>query len=343
MPARRGARRERDAAVLKRDGKTILSYGSAERLQAAPRAGSRERHGVDPARVCITNGALQGFVLFARARRAGSASSSSSRPMTGRSRSCGSSGRDRRPSRWTRRASTPDALEAALADAENAGVPLHDSDLPEPERPDDHDRAARTAIVELARAHDLLVLEDDPYGLVRFEGEPQPRCSSSPAATPRSTPRRSRRRSRPGMRVGWYILPPELRAELERAATSTYITPGAGRTGDGSRVLQGGRFESNVARVNVTCSRRQEGRDARGARPSAARVPRGRGRMAVTSSGSISPGSTAAKDCSSGRSRRDVRSRSRLRRRAVDGAARLQLRVARRDQRRRRAARRRAL
>ena len=32
----------------------------------------------------------------------------------------------------------------------------------------------RRRIVELAREHDLLVLEDDPYGLVRFEGDPLP-------------------------------------------------------------------------------------------------------------------------------------------------------------------------
>src|SRR2546430_7522299 len=33
---------------------------------------------------------------------------------------------------------------------------------------------SRRRIAELAREHRLPVLEDDPYGLVRFEGEPPP-------------------------------------------------------------------------------------------------------------------------------------------------------------------------
>ena len=44
----------------------------------------------------------------------------------------------------------------------------------------------------------LLVLEDDPYSLVRYEGEPLPTSTSSPAARASSTPSRSRRSSRPG-------------------------------------------------------------------------------------------------------------------------------------------------
>src|SRR5207253_5388960 len=35
-------------------------------------------------------------------------------------------------------------------------------------------RAAREELVELVVEHELLVFEDDPYGLVRIEGEPEP-------------------------------------------------------------------------------------------------------------------------------------------------------------------------
>src|ERR1700756_1983992 len=52
-------------AVIERDGTTVLSYG--------PSPGYRPllewlagRHGVDPARIFITNGSLQGFVFLAQ-------------------------------------------------------------------------------------------------------------------------------------------------------------------------------------------------------------------------------------------------------------------------------------
>src|SRR5881628_3846244 len=49
--------------ALERDGRTILSYGPA--LGYAPlREWIAERHGVEPGRVLLTNGSLQGFVFL---------------------------------------------------------------------------------------------------------------------------------------------------------------------------------------------------------------------------------------------------------------------------------------
>ena len=53
-------------------------------------------------------------------------------------------------------------------------LPLHDPDLPEPERAHDSEAERRRRLAELAAEHELLVLEDDPYGLVRFEGDALP-------------------------------------------------------------------------------------------------------------------------------------------------------------------------
>ena len=41
----------------------------------------------------------------------------------------------------------------------------------------------RRRLVELAREREVLVVEDNPYGLLRYEGEPQPPLYSSTAAT----------------------------------------------------------------------------------------------------------------------------------------------------------------
>jgi 2-aminoadipate transaminase len=69
-----------------------------------------------------------------------------------------------------------------------------------------------------------MLVEDDSYGLTRFEGEAPPAIfdfssgrsvySSSFSAT-----------VAPGLRVGYFILPEPLADELAAIATSTYITP----------------------------------------------------------------------------------------------------------------------
>src|SRR5919197_5959862 len=52
-------------AALERDGRTILSYGPSPGY-APLREWIAERHGVEPARVFLTNGSLQGFVFLAQ-------------------------------------------------------------------------------------------------------------------------------------------------------------------------------------------------------------------------------------------------------------------------------------
>src|SRR5437660_4434290 len=51
--------------ALERDGKTILSYGASSGYGPL-RAWLAARHEVDPARIFITNGSLQGFVFLAQ-------------------------------------------------------------------------------------------------------------------------------------------------------------------------------------------------------------------------------------------------------------------------------------
>ena len=83
----------------------------------------------------------------------------------------------------------------------------------------------RRALVELASAHDFVVLEDDPYAELRFSGEPLPTMLS--LAPERVVYASSFTKTVcPGVRVGYLVGPTELIEGIARRATNTYISPG---------------------------------------------------------------------------------------------------------------------
>src|SRR5436305_3635780 len=159
-------------AALGRDGRTILSYGPSPGYGPL-REWIAERHGVDVGRVFVTNGSLQGFVFLAQRLAAGKRvlveKPTYDRPLkilreVGAeivALSCDEEGLD------------PDALEQALQQGEQ---PAFLYLIPTFQNPSGRTLSVerRARIVELAREHELFVLEDDPYGLVRFDGEPLP-------------------------------------------------------------------------------------------------------------------------------------------------------------------------
>jgi DNA-binding transcriptional MocR family regulator len=84
--------------------------------------------------------------------------------------------------------------------------------------------AKRERLLELARRHDFLVFEDDPYTALRFEGD-------SPSTMLAQAPDRVVYASSfsktvcPGVRVGYLVGEPELMEDLRGRATNTYISP----------------------------------------------------------------------------------------------------------------------
>ena len=87
----------------------------------------------------------------------------------------------------------------------------------------------RLTLVELAVEHDLLVYEDDPYGLLRVEGEPLPHVHELLRTTGGDhlavfTSSFSKTVA-PGLRVGYVILPETLVGPFERLATRMYVSP----------------------------------------------------------------------------------------------------------------------
>lgn len=241
--------------ALERDGATILSYGPSAGY-APLREWAAERHGVDPSRVFLTNGSLQGFVFLAHrlapGRRVLVESPTYDRPL----KILSGLGAEIVPVDCDDEGLDPDALESALASGE---PPAFLYLIPTFQNPSGRTLGLerRRRVVEIAAAHDLLVLEDDPYGLVRFEGEPLPSLHElSGGATAYSSS--FSKTVAPGLRVGWFVLPGAVARELEAVATGTYITPVLLGQATVFEFLQRGLFEPNLERVRGLLGARRD-------------------------------------------------------------------------------------
>ena len=233
-------------AVLLRDGHTILSYGPSPGYGPL-REWLAERHGVDVSRIFLTNGSLQGFVFLARRLAPGKRvlveDPTYDRPL----KILRELGAEIVPLACDDDGLDPDALEAALRAGE---PPAFLYLIPTFQNPSGRTLTAerRRRVVELAREHDVLVLEDDPYGLVRYEGDALPSLYELSGGEVAYSSSFSKTIA-PGLRVGWFVLPEELAREVEATATSTYITPVLLGQATVHEFVSRGLFEPNLERV----------------------------------------------------------------------------------------------
>jgi 2-aminoadipate transaminase len=241
-------------SVIERDGTTVLSYG--------PSPGYRPlvewlaaRHDVDPARIFITNGSLQGFVFLAQrlapGRRVLVEQPTYDRPL----KILRELGAEIVPIACDDEGLDPDALEQELDAGDAAFLYL----IPTFQNPSGRTLPLerRRRVVELAQRHGTLVLEDDPYGLVRFEGEPLPsllELSNGETAYSSSFSKTIA----PGLRVGWFVLPEALAAEVAATATGTYITPVLLGQATVYEFIARGLFEPNLERVRGLLGARRD-------------------------------------------------------------------------------------
>jgi DNA-binding transcriptional MocR family regulator len=242
-------------AALARDGATVLSYGSSAGY-APLRDWIAERHGVDPERVLVTNGSLQGMVFLAE-RFAGERvlveAPTYDRPL----KILAAHGIETVPV-----AMDDEGLDlAALADAlDSGGKPAFLYTIPTFQNPSGRTLSVerRHRLAEVAREYELLVLEDDPYGLVRFDGEAPPTLFELEGGTRVAYSSSFSKTIAPGLRVGYFVLPRALERELEALATSTYITPVLLGQATVFEFLRRGNFEPNLERVSTLLGARRD-------------------------------------------------------------------------------------
>src|SRR6266568_3527263 len=158
-------------AAVERDGATVLSYGSSAGYGPL-REWIAERHGVDPARVLVTNGSLQGIVFLAERFAGGRVvveAPTYDRPL----KILAARGVETTAVAMDDEGLDLDALAQALRDGKK---PAFLYTIPTFQNPSGRtlSEERRHRLAELVREHELLALEDDPYGLVRFDGEAPP-------------------------------------------------------------------------------------------------------------------------------------------------------------------------
>jgi 2-aminoadipate transaminase len=243
--------------AIERDGASVLSYGPGGGY-APLRQWIAARHGVEPSRVVITSGSLQGFVFLVEQLVEPGARVLVEAPTYDR------------PLKILKRLGAEivglpmdddglqlDALERALQAGEKPAFLYTIATFQNPSgRTLSEERRKR--IAELAREHELLVLEDDPYGLVRYEGAALPTIFELEGGTNVAYASSFSKTIAPGVRVGYFVLPPALAAQMEALAVSTYISPPFMTQATVHEFLRRGNFEPNLERVRGLLKARRD-------------------------------------------------------------------------------------
>jgi 2-aminoadipate transaminase len=115
----------------------------------------------------------------------------------------------------------------------------------------------RERLIELARAHDFTIFEDDPYVELRFEGSPLATMRSMDGETVVYASSFSKTVC-PGIRVGYLVGPTELIARIAKVATSTYISPSMVSQGIVNEFCRSGALDRSIETVKEALRERAQ-------------------------------------------------------------------------------------
>ena len=116
----------------------------------------------------------------------------------------------------------------------------------------------RRRLVEIAAAHDLPILEDDPYGRVRYDGEPLPSIHELEGGERVTFTSSFSKTVAPGLRIGYFVVPQALVSSYDDQAVSTYISPSLLPQATVHELMHRGAFEPNLDRVRGLLKARKD-------------------------------------------------------------------------------------
>ncbi|MEW6583662.1 MAG: PLP-dependent aminotransferase family protein [Actinomycetota bacterium] len=234
--------------ALAEDGVRILSYGTGEGYPPL-RELLAARHGVTADRVFITNGSLQGFVFLAETLLETGDTVAVEAPTYDRALlQLKLHGMQVMPIPMQADGLDVEALEGLCA---GGAAPRMLYTIPTFQNPSGATMSLekRKALVDVAERYDIVILEDDPYGELRFEGEPLPRLVDIGGPDRVLFTSSFSKTVAPGLRVGYIVVPADLRTKLAAIASRTYISPSLLAQAAIHRVCVGGHLEPNIRKV----------------------------------------------------------------------------------------------
>ena len=237
------------AAAL-REGASVFSYAPVAGY-APLREWIAARHGAGAEHVVLTIGGLLGFAIYvavALARRPGRVLVES--PTYDRSLTVlRNAGAEVVALAMDDEGLDPDALEHELQRVTDPPSFLYT--IPTFQNPSGRTLSTerRRRIATIVETHGLHVLEDDPYGLVRYEGDAPPSLHELDGSDLVTYTSSFSKTIAPGLRVGYFVLPQEWVAAFAERAESLYITPPLLPQATIHELVERGRFEPNLERA----------------------------------------------------------------------------------------------
>ena len=230
--------------ALERDGATALQYGPPGGYPPL-KQWVAEQHGVDPARVMVTNGSLQGFAFTARHFVQSGSRFFVEAPCYDRSLSIlRKLGAEVEQVELADDGLDVDAIAGSLREGDVVYT------IPTFQNPSGRTLSLenRRRLLDLAADRGATVFEDDPYGMLRFEGDSIPRLFELSEGSTIFLSSFSKTVA-PGIRTGYLILPEGLVPAIEELVLSNYVSPAIFVEAALLEFLTSGRFEPNLETV----------------------------------------------------------------------------------------------
>ena len=216
-----------------------------------------EHHGVEPAQVLVTNGSMQADAFLFDALVAEGDTVLVELPTYDRTLlSLRNRGADVRMVELEPDGIDTAAVERVLA----AGArPKLAHIIPNFQNPAGYTLSAakRARLIELARAHEFTIFEDDPYVALRFEGTSLPTMASMAPDVVVYASSFSKTVC-PGIRVGYLVGSTELIAQIAKRATSTYISPNMVAEAIVNQFCRSGGIDRSIATVREALRERAQ-------------------------------------------------------------------------------------